>query len=71
VGKVLGTPSFHAMHHARSANHYSFTTSFLDRICGTTWPDYERVHARALAGDGLRALSERDDELAGAAAPAA
>ena len=68
VGKVLGTPTFHAMHHARGANHYSFTTSFLDHAFGTAWPDYTGVHARAISGHGLAALSERDGELTRAAA---
>lgn len=59
MGKVLGSVSFHAMHHARSANHYGFTTSLLDYAFGTVWPDYERVHARAVAGDRLPAPGER------------
>jgi sterol desaturase/sphingolipid hydroxylase (fatty acid hydroxylase superfamily) len=59
LGRVAGSVSFHAMHHARAANHYGFTTSLLDHVFGTVWPDYERVHARAVAGDGLATLGER------------
>jgi len=70
AGKILGSVSFHAMHHARGRNHYGFTSSVLDYAFGTVWPDYARVHARAVGGHGLRALSERVEDADGYVAAA-
>ncbi|RKH64614.1 sterol desaturase family protein [Corallococcus aberystwythensis] len=59
VGRVLFTPTFHALHHARYQGHYGLFTVVLDRWLGTAFPDYPRVHARARAGEGLTRIGER------------
>jgi sterol desaturase/sphingolipid hydroxylase (fatty acid hydroxylase superfamily) len=53
VGQVLQTPTFHALHHARSRGHYGLLTTIPDRLFRTTFEDYSRVHARAASGNGL------------------
>jgi sterol desaturase/sphingolipid hydroxylase (fatty acid hydroxylase superfamily) len=52
LGRLVGTVSFHAMHHARGTRHYGFTTPILDYAFHTVWDDYPEVHARAAAGVG-------------------
>jgi len=59
LGRVLFTPTFHAMHHARHQGHYGLFTTVLDRWLGTAFEDYPRVHARARAGEGLERVGER------------
>lgn len=50
---------YHSLHHARFNNHYSFGSSFMDRLLGTEWSDWPELHARVIRGDALRKLSER------------
>ena len=52
---------YHALHHARFKNHYSFASSFMDRLFGTEWSDWPALHARVVAGQPLESLSERGD----------
>jgi sterol desaturase/sphingolipid hydroxylase (fatty acid hydroxylase superfamily) len=59
LGRVVFTPSFHAMHHARYQGHYGLFTQVLDKLFGTYWADYPEVHARAANGAGLSRLGER------------
>ncbi|WP_233585170.1 sterol desaturase family protein [Corallococcus sp. CA054B] len=59
VGRVLFTPTFHALHHARYQGHYGLFTVVLDRWLGTAFADYPRVHARARDGEGLTRIGER------------
>lgn len=59
LGRVAGSTTFHAMHHARWSGHYGLTTTALDYLCGTVFPDYRDVQARAAAGEGLERLGER------------
>ncbi|RKH54377.1 sterol desaturase family protein [Corallococcus interemptor] len=59
VGRVLFTPTFHALHHARYQGHYGLYTVVLDRWFGTAFPDYPQVHARARDGEGLTRMGER------------
>ncbi len=58
-GKVLFTPSYHALHHARYTGHYGLFTRVLDRAFGTEWEDYPEVQERAARGEGLHTLGER------------
>ena len=46
MGKVINTPSYHAMHHARFVKNYGLITSVLDRAFNTRWEDYDEVHER-------------------------
>lgn len=59
VGRLILTPTFHAMHHARHQGHYGLYTTVLDRWLGTAFDDYPQVHARARAGQGLERIGER------------
>ena len=59
AGRLLFTPTFHALHHARYQGHYGLYTVLLDRWFGTTFEDYARVHARARSGEGLTRIGER------------
>ena len=51
--------TYHALHHARFNNHYSFGSSFMDRWMGTEWADWPELHARIIEGAALTKLSER------------
>lgn len=51
--------TYHALHHARYNNHYSFGSSFMDRLMGTEWPDWPELHARVVGGEALKQLSVR------------
>ncbi|MFP2908061.1 sterol desaturase family protein [Pyxidicoccus sp. 3LFB2] len=59
AGRLFFTPTFHALHHARYQGHYGLFTPMLDRWLGTAFDDYEEVHARARAGNGLERIGER------------
>jgi lathosterol oxidase len=50
---------YHALHHARFKNHYSFASSFMDRLFGTEWEDWPELHGRVIAGEPLARLEER------------
>ena len=58
-GRLIITPSFHAMHHARYKGHYGLYTTILDRWFGTAFDDYEAVYDRARSGAGLSRPGER------------
>ncbi|KFE66479.1 sterol desaturase family protein [Hyalangium minutum] len=68
LGRLVFTPTFHALHHARYQGHYGLFTVVLDRWFGTAFQDYPQVHARAREGVGLTRIGER---LAEAPAPEA
>lgn len=50
---------YHALHHARFRNHYSFASTFMDRLFGTEWKDWPELHGRVVAGEALPGLNER------------
>ena len=51
--------TYHSLHHARFVNHYSFGSTFMDRLLGTEWPDWPELHARVIRGEPLEKLSVR------------
>jgi lathosterol oxidase len=51
--------TYHSLHHARFNNHYSFGSTFMDRLLGTEWPDWPELHARVIGGEPLKSLSTR------------
>jgi lathosterol oxidase len=51
--------TYHSLHHARFNNHYSFGSSFMDRLLGTEWLDWPELHARVIGGQPMQKLSER------------
>lgn len=51
--------TYHALHHARYNNHYSFGSSFMDRLMGTEWSDWPELHARIRNGEPLKKLTVR------------
>lgn len=59
LGKVINTPTYHAMHHARYVKNYGLITSTLDRLFNTMWEDYDKVQRRAASNQPLEKLSER------------
>jgi sterol desaturase/sphingolipid hydroxylase (fatty acid hydroxylase superfamily) len=50
---------YHSLHHARFVNHYSFGSSFMDRLLGTEWKDWPALHAKVTSGQPLESFSER------------
>lgn len=50
---------YHSLHHARFNNHYSFGSTFMDRLLGTEWHDWPELHARVISGTPLQKLTER------------
>lgn len=50
--------TYHALHHARFQGHYGFGAAYMDRIGGTEFADWQRVHARVMSGDPLRKMGE-------------
>lgn len=59
IGKIINTPTYHAMHHARYVKNYGLITSTLDRLFNTMWEDYDKVQSRAASDQPLVKLSER------------
>lgn len=59
LGRLVFSPTYHAMHHARYKGHYGLFTTILDRCFGTAFEDYPLVHARAVAGEGMKSLGMR------------
>ena len=59
IGKIINTPTYHAMHHARYVKNYGLITSTLDRLFNTMWEDYDKVQTRAASDQPLEKLSER------------
>lgn len=51
--------TYHSLHHARFNNHYSFGSTFMDRLLGTEWSDWPELHARVISGQPMHKLSER------------
>jgi lathosterol oxidase len=51
--------TYHSLHHARFVNHYSFGSTFMDRLLGTEWSDWPELHARVIRGEPLEKLSVR------------
>lgn len=59
IGKIINTPTYHAMHHARYVKNYGLITSTLDRLFNTMWEDYDKVQTRAASDQPLQKFSER------------
>jgi sterol desaturase/sphingolipid hydroxylase (fatty acid hydroxylase superfamily) len=59
IGRIINTPAYHAMHHARYVKNYGLITSTLDRMFNTMWEDYDKVQTRAAMDQPLEKLSER------------
>ena len=59
IGRIINTPAYHAMHHARYVKNYGLITSTLDRVFNTMWEDYDKVQSRAASDQPLNKLSER------------
>ena len=51
--------TYHSLHHARFNNHYSFGSTFMDRLLGTEWSDWPQLHARVIRGEPLAKLNVR------------
>lgn len=59
LGKILFTPTYHAMHHARLTGHYGLYSPLMDHLFGTVYSDYDQVQTRAAHGVGLESLDEK------------
>ena len=57
MGRLLNTPTFHAMHHARFNGHYGLFTTILDRLFGSYYNDYPEIQNMASSGNGPKTLS--------------
>ncbi len=49
LGRLLNTPTHHAMHHEKLGGNYGLYFSFWDRLLGSHHPDYEARFARVTA----------------------
>ena len=56
---ALHAITYHALHHARYAGHYSFGTTFMDRWFGSEWADWPTLQAKVLSGEALTDRKER------------
>lgn len=56
---MTATIFYHAMHHARFDGHYGFATALEDRLFGTEYEDWSRLHAKVCDGTPLSSLRER------------
>ena len=57
-GKLFTSPTYHALHHSRMNGHYGLTITLFDRLGSSVFSDYEKIHARAAQGMGLKKLSD-------------
>ena len=57
--------TYHSLHHARFDNHYSFGSSFMDRLLGTEWADWPALHKQVVSGRAMQKLSQRGTPGAG------
>lgn len=53
--------SYHSLHHARWDGHYGFVSAVMDKLFGTEFPDWLRVHQRVWNGKPMTSLRERLD----------
>lgn len=53
--------TYHALHHARWTGHYSFASTWADRLFKTEWPDWLPLHARVWSGHPMTSLKQRGD----------
>jgi len=51
--------TYHALHHARFVKHYGFGSSFMDRLLGTEWDDWQTLHDRVRDGRPMTKLTQR------------
>jgi sterol desaturase/sphingolipid hydroxylase (fatty acid hydroxylase superfamily) len=55
----MGSPTTHALHHARFKVNYGFSTTLFDRLFGTYSEETDELRRRALAGNGNDSLKRR------------
>ncbi len=55
LGKVLNTPTNHAMHHEKMRGNYGLYFNLWDRLMGTNHPDYEKRYREVTARERGRA----------------
>lgn len=58
---LLHPITYHALHHARFVNHYSFGSSFMDRLLGTEWSDWPALHRRVRDRRPMTKLAQRGE----------
>ncbi len=46
AGRVIGSTTYHSLHHSRYTGNYGLGTRILDRLFQTEWEDYEAVYLR-------------------------
>lgn len=51
--------TYHALHHARWTGHYGFASTWADRVFGTEWADWPKLHARVWRGEPMTSLRTR------------
>ncbi len=62
MGRLLVTPSYHAMHHARMHGNYGLFTTVCDRLFGTAHADHDWVHAQVRSGEALESFHTRSPD---------
>ena len=58
AGRLLNTPTHHALHHEKFLGNYSLYFNVWDRLMGTNHPDYRTRFVRAAGGGGVGGLSK-------------
>lgn len=51
--------TYHALHHARWTGHYSFASTWADRLFKTEWADWPELHRQVWRGEPLTSLKQR------------
>lgn len=59
LGRILNTPTYHALHHGRYNGHYGLFTPFMDRLFNSQFNDYQEVQLKSYKGQGLTSFSQR------------
>lgn len=58
-GRLLNTPTYHALHHARNKGHYSLFTPYLDILFNSSFDDYRDIQKMAFNKNGLKTIGQK------------
>lgn len=61
VSMFANPVTYHALHHARFQGHYGFGAAYMDRLGRSEFADWQKVHARVMAGAPLHRMGETVD----------
>lgn len=61
LGKIIFTPTYHALHHARYHGNYGLFSPFMDKFFGTQFSDYEKIQEDVADGKSLTSLKQNQE----------